>query len=145
MERRDMMCENREIYSVLDEFFHHYFVERDAEKTLSCFPTIFTALVQEKERSRLKRRLSASCFTMRSPCSPDRCTIHHQLQRETPDENCWDCFCNLEMQVKAPNGVEALYFLRVTAGLHKENDTITIDTLHASESSSYRKRANICP
>ena len=29
------MCENREIYSVLDEFFHHYFVERDAEKTLS--------------------------------------------------------------------------------------------------------------
>ena len=146
MERRDIMCENREIYSVLDEFFHHYFVERDAEKTLSLLSDHLYSIGTGEGEVALEKAAFRELLYDEIALLPG--LLHYTITNYNEKrrmENCWDCFCNLEMQVKAPNEVEALYFLRVTAGLHKENDTITIDTLHASESSSYQEEGEYLP
>lgn len=146
MERRDTMCKNREIYSVLDEFFHHYFVERDGEKTLSMlFDQLYSIGTGEGEIA-LDRAAFRELLYDEIALLPD--PLHYTIlnyREKQRTENCWDCFCNLEMQVAAPNGVQALYYLRVTAGLHRENGTLIIDTLHASESSNYQEEGEYLP
>ena len=146
MERRDMMCENREIYSVLDEFFHHYFVERDAEKTLSMLSDHLYSIGTGEGEVALEKAAFRELLYDEIALLPG--PLHYTITNYSEKrrmENCWDCFCNLEMRVKAPNEVEALYFLRVTAGLHQENGAMIIDTLHASESSSYQEEGEYLP
>ena len=92
MERRDMMCENREIYSVLDEFFHHYFVERDAEKTLSLLSDhLYSIGTGEGEialgKAAFRELLYDEIALLPGP-------LHYTItnyNEKRRTENCWDC------------------------------------------------------
>lgn len=140
------MDQDSEIYSVLNEFFHHYFVERDAEKTLAMLSEhLYSIGTGEGEIALGKKAFQELLYDEIALLpQPVLYTITDYSQKERT-AGCWDCFCKMEMQITTSTGIQVLYSMRLTVGLHEENGSYLIDTLHASESSSYQEEGTFLP
>lgn len=134
------------IYDALDEFFRRYLVERDAGRTLELISDQFYSVgTGEGEvaigRDAFERLLRTELSQLPDPIFY---TMADFAQKERVP-GCWDCFCHVETRVTLPDGVEALYHMRVTAGLRREEGRYVIDTVHASEASKYQEEGEFLP
>lgn len=134
------------VYAALNEFFHHYLVERDLQGTLDMLSSqLYSVGTGEDEiaigKAAFIPLLQAELSQLPYPISY---TMSDYVQKERVP-GCWDCFCGLEMKLSLPNQTQALYHMRLTAGLHQEGARYIIDTLHASEASKYQEAGEFLP
>lgn len=137
---------NHPVYTALNEFFHHYLEQRDLQSTLALLSDqLYSVGTGEGEVAIGKDSFAQLLQTelSQSP-APLSYTITDYVQKERIS-GCWDCFCNLETKITLPSGAQALYHMRVTAGLHQEGERYLIDTLHASEASKYQEKGEFLP
>lgn len=133
-------------YQTLDAFFRCYMLERNIEQALSMLSeSVYSVGTGEGEvaigRDAFARLMEAEIAAMPHPISY---TIHDYVQQQRLP-NCWDCFCHIDTQIQLPDGMHVVYHMRLTAGLHWENDGYLIDVLHASETSKLQDDGEFFP
>lgn len=134
------------VYTVLNQFFQHYFVERNAPRTLAMLSDqVYSIGTGEDEiaigKDAFSRLLEEELTQLPNPIAY---TISDYVQKERVP-GCWDCYCGIEATVSLPNGIKALYHMRITVGIHQEGERYVLDTLHASEASKYQEDGEFLP
>lgn len=135
--------EGGEIHAVMDEFLRHYFEERDVEQTLAMLSEQFCSVGTGGAEIAIGREAFRGLMTEEIAVLPG--PLHHtvsdfvQIQRAA---DSWSCVCNVELRMAVFGGMEMLYHIRMTAGLHREPTGYVIDIIHASEASKYQKEGN---
>lgn len=139
-------CSGHWVYEALNDFFRHYLVERDFQRTLSLLSPSFYSVGTGEGEVAIGREAFIPLLQAELAQLPGSIgyTMTDFVQKER-SPGCWDCFCNLETQITLPSGSQALYHMRVTAGLHLEGEQCLIDTLHASEASKYQEEGEFLP
>ena len=134
------------VYAVINEFFHHYLVERDAQRTLEMLSNQLYSVGTGEGEVAIGKEAFIPLLQMELTQfpAPILYTITDYVQKER-FSGCWDCFCNVETKITLEDGVQALYHMRLTAGLHQEGTRYLIDTLHASEASKYQEDGEFLP
>lgn len=134
------------VYAALNEFFHHYLVKRDLQGTLELLSNQLYSVGTGEDEVAIGKAAFLSLLQAEFSQLPDPISysMSDYVQKERV-AGCWDCFCNLEMKLSLPNRTQALYHMRLTAGLHQEGARYIIDTLHASESSKYQEAGEFLP
>ncbi len=140
-------CErSTEVYSVLIRFFDAYFKQRSVKATLELISdTVFSIGTGENEvaigKEEFKKLLNEEIHQIPNPIIYE---IDDFFQR-TRGENGWDCYCKLRVNVTTYDGIQVLYSMRLTVGMHIENDKYIIDILHASEASQKQEDGEYFP
>lgn len=134
------------VYALVNAFFRQYLVERDAAGALALLSDeIYSVGTGDGEVAIGKAELAQLLDIEFSQLpGPILYTMSDYVQKErVPD--CWDCFCNIKAQVSLPDGIQAVYHMRLTAGVHRQGERYVIDTLHASESSKFQEEGEFYP
>lgn len=125
------------VYALLNTFLRRYLMERDAPGVLALLSDeVYSVGAGEDEVAAGKEafvRLLDLEFSRFS--GPALYTIRDYRQKERVP-GCWDCLCKLTVQFTTPNQTPAAFRMRLTAGVHQEEERYLIDTIHASETSS---------
>lgn len=135
-----------QVFSVLNEFFYWYLVKRNAPKTLDLLSREFYSVgTGDGEIAIGKPSFTQLLHTELSQLPlPISYSINGYVEKERV-AGCWDCFCNVETRVTLPDNTQVFYHMRVTAGIHREDEVYLIDTLHASEASKYQEEGEFYP
>lgn len=131
---------DQQVRAFLDIFFQRYLVERDAPRTLELLSDqVYSVGTGEGEVAVGKEAFADLLGTELTQLpGPIFYTMSDYVQKERVP-GCWDCFCHMEMSLTLPDGTQALYHTRLTAGLHWDGRRFLIDTIHASEASKYQE------
>lgn len=134
------------VYDAVNEFFHCYLLERDADRTLALLAEDFYSIgTGEGEIAIGKADFAQLLRTELSQLpTPILYTITDYTQKELSPGH-WECFCNIETRIDLPDEVQAFYRMRVTASLHKEETRYIFDTFHASTASQYQEEGEFFP
>lgn len=130
----------------MNDFFHRYFVERDAVRTLEMLSDEFYSIGTGEDEIAIGKEAFSKLLYTELEQLPDSIlyTMTEYSQKErTP--NSWDCFCKIDTKVSLPDGMQACYHIRLTAGLHLTETGFVIDMLHASEASKYQEEGEFFP
>ena len=136
----------QQVRAFLDLFFQRYLVERDPRRTLEFLSDqIYSVGTGEEEVAIGKEAFADLLRTELTQLPfPIFYTMTDYVQKERVP-GCWDCFFQMELQVTIPDGTQALYRTRLTAGIHWDGTRFLIDTLHASEASKYQENGEFFP
>lgn len=137
---------DQQVRAFLNVFFQRYLVERDAPRTLELLSDqVYSVGTGEGEVAVGKEAFADLLGTELTQLpGPIFYTMSDYVQKERVP-GCWDCFCHMEMSLTLPDGTQALYHTRVTAGLHWDGRHFLIDTIHASEASKYQENGEFFP
>lgn len=132
--------ESSNIYMVLNKFLNYYFIQRDSDSTLSLFSDNVFIIGTKKDDVLIGKEAFKKLLLEKIKKIPE--TILYKIiefsQKEKFD-NCWECFCKLEINIKTPNKMQILYNIRLTISIHYEDGKYLIDTIHASEASKHEE------
>lgn len=121
-------------------------MERNAEQTLALLsPRLYSVGTGEDEMA-IGREAFAELLRAELEQLPD--TISYSMDAYHGNERvpgCWDCVCRIETRMPLPDNGQAVYRMRVTAGLHWDGNRYVIDILHASEASRYQEEGEFFP
>lgn len=135
-----------EVYKTLTRFFDAYFKQRNAKATLDILSdTVFSIGTGENEvaigKEAFEQLLLEEIQQIPSPILYEVADFSQRMR----GENGWDCYCKLKINVTTLDGIEVLYCMRLTAGMHLENGAYIIDILHASEASEKQEAGEYFP
>ena len=135
-----------DVYIALNKFLNFYFTQRNSEATLSLLSeNVFSIGTGKDEigigKENFKKLLLDEIEKMPNPIFYE---IVEFSQNERTD-NSWDCFCKLQLKITTPDGIQVLYSMRLTVGMHLENGEYIIDILHASEASENQEEGEYFP
>ena len=130
----------------LHQFFHRYLTLRDMQGALSMLSDQFYSVGTGESEVAIGK--PAFLPLLREELaqfpSPIDFTMTDYVQKERVP-GCWDCFCHMEVCFPLSGGPQALYHMRVTAGLHGVEGGYLIDTIHASVASKYQEKGEFLP
>ena len=134
------------VYAAINDFFHYYLTQRDAEATLAMLPDDFYSVGTGEGTVAVGKTAFAEMLKTELEQLPDPIgyTIA-DFHQKPQGNNCWHIVCSVEMIVDLPDGAQVRYHTRVTAGLHRTGTHFWLDTIHISEASKYQEEGEFFP
>ena len=138
--------DGREMYPVLDRFFHAYLTERDVEKTLSLVSENIYSLGTGEEEVAVDKEGFERLLRMEMSVIPG--PIRYRIMDYTEKqvrEGLWQCFCRMETAVAQGLEEPVFYMTRLTAVFREEEGRYLAESLHMSEASRNQEGEEFFP
>ncbi len=138
--------ESSNIYMILNKFLNYYFVQRDSEGTLSLLSDNVFIIGTKKNDVLIGKEAFKNILLNEIKKFPE--AIFYKIiefYQKEKFENCWECFCKLEINIKTPNKTQILYNIYLNIGIRYEDDKYLIDNIHTSKTNEHEEKEEHFP
>ena len=137
---------NTTAYNTIVRFFDYYLKERDIDKVLSLVSDdIYSLGTEDGEiaigKNEFYKLLLAEIESLPMPIQYEIKDYHEKSKID----GCFDCFCNMKMTMKMPNGSDIDYSTRFTGCVCNENGKMLVQSVHISEASNHQQEDKFLP